>query len=116
MIYIRALKRSTVGYRLYLVYKKTYNTIINTLKANVINVQFSIGSTLSVGSITINTPISNIEFYLVQADTPFLLCLVNIDILKDYYNNLKNILVTLTKSVPIIRRFGHPFLLWEELL
>jgi len=33
-----ALKRLIVGYRQYLAYRKTYNTIIDTLKAGAINV------------------------------------------------------------------------------
>src|SRR6266702_7222443 len=111
MIDTKALKRSTVGYRQYLVYRKTYNTVINTLKAGVINVQFSIGSTPSIGSITVNTPVGNIKFHIVKADIPFLLCLADIDILKVYYNNLKNVLVTPIKLVLVVRQFGHPFLL-----
>jgi hypothetical protein len=38
------------------------------------------------------------------------------DHLKVYYNNLINILITLIKTVPIVCRFGHPFLLWENSL
>jgi len=38
MIDIGALKRLIVGYRQYLVYKKTHNTVTNTLKAGAINV------------------------------------------------------------------------------
>src|SRR6266568_8258316 len=116
MIDTKALKRSTAGYRQYLVYRKTYNTVINTLEAGAINIQFGISSTPSISSITVNTPVSNIKFYIVKADTPFLLCFADMDILKVYYNNLKNVLVPPTKSVPIIRRFGHPFLLWEKSL
>ena len=111
MIDTRASKRSTAGYGQYLTYRKTYNTAINTSKAGAINVQFSIGSTPSIGSVTVKTPVGNVEFHIIKADTPFLLYLTDMDILKVYYNNLKNILVTPTKSVPVVRRFGHPFLL-----
>jgi hypothetical protein len=38
------------------------------------------------------------------------------DKLKVYYNNLTNTLVTPNGSVPVVRRFGHPFLLWEDCL
>ena len=116
IIDIKVSKKSTVGYKQYLAYKKTYNIVINTLKAGAIDVQFGINSTPFIGSITVNTLVSNIEFHIIKADTPFLLCFVNIDILKIYYNNLKNVLVTPTKSVPIIRWFSHPFLLWEKSL
>jgi len=116
MIDTRASKKSTARYGQYLAYRKIRDTTINTSKARAINVQFGIGSTPSVGSITINTPIGNVEFHIVQADTLFLLCLVDMDTLKVYYNNLSNVLVTLTKSILVTRRFGHPFLLWEESL
>ena len=102
MIDTKALKRSTVGYRQYLIYKKTYNTVINTSEAGAINVQFSISSIPSISSITVNTLVGNIKFHIVKADTPFLLYFADIDILKVYYNNLKNVLVTPTKSVPVV--------------
>ena len=102
MINTKALKKLTAGYRQYLIYRKTYNTVINTLKAGIINIQFGIGSTPSISSITANTPVGNIKFHIMKADIPFLLYLADMDILKVYYNNLKNILVTLTKSVLII--------------
>ena len=111
MIDTRALKRSIIGYKQYLVYRKTYNIIINILKAGAINIQFGIGSTSSISFITVNILVGNIKFHIVKADTPFLLYLTNIDILKVYYNNLKNILVTLIKSVPIVCQFSYPFLL-----
>jgi len=111
MIDTGASKKSTAGYGQYLAYKKTHNTVIDTSKAGAINVQFGIGSTSSIGSVIVNTPVGNVEFHIVKADTPFLLCLADMDMLKVYYNNLKNALVTPTKSVPVVRRFGHPFLL-----
>src|SRR6266702_2955278 len=102
MINTKALKRLIVSYKQYLAYRKTYNTVINTLKASIINIQFGINSTPSISSITVNTLVNNIKFHIVKADTPFLLCLTDIDILKVYYNNLKNVLVTPTKSVLIV--------------
>src|SRR6266702_2381079 len=111
MINTRALKKSTASYKQYLAYKKTYNTIIDTSKAGAINVQFNISSTSFIGFITVNTPVGNIKFRIVKADTPFLLCFTDIDILKVYYNNLKNVLVTPTKLIPVVHQFSHPFLL-----
>src|SRR6266700_7874752 len=102
MINTGASKRSTAGYGQYLIYRETKNTVINTLKAGAINVQFGIGSTSSIGSITVNTLVGNIKFYIIKANIPFLLCLIDIDTLKVYYNNLKNILVTPTKSVLVV--------------
>jgi hypothetical protein len=102
MINTKASKRLIVSYRQYFAYRKTYNTIINTLKASTINVQFGISSTPFISSVTVNTLVGNIKFYIIKANTPFLLYLADMDILKVYYNNFKNILVTLTKSVPVV--------------
>ena len=103
IINIGALKRLIVGYRQYLVYRKIYNTVVNTLKAGAINVQFSISSTSSIGSIIVNIPVGNIKFYIIKANTPFLLYLADMDTLEVYYNNLKNVLITLIKLVPVVR-------------
>jgi hypothetical protein len=111
IINTRASKRSTAGWGQYLVYQKVQHTPINTVTAGAINVQFGIGSTSSVGSTTVNTPVSAIEFHLVKADTSFLLCLADIDTLQVYYNNIQDKLNTPSKSILICRQFGHPFLL-----
>ena len=95
----KLLDASDARDRQYLIYRKTYNTIINTLKASTINVQFNISFTSFNGSITVNTLVGNIKFYIIKANTPFLLYFTDMDILKVYYNNLKNVLVTLIKSV-----------------
>jgi hypothetical protein len=116
MINTGALKRSTAGWGQYLAYQKVQNTLINTATAGAINVQFGIGSTSSVGSITVHTLVGAIEFHLVKADTPFLLCLADIDTLQVYYNNIQDKLITPSKSIPICRQFGHPFLLWDKTL
>jgi hypothetical protein len=111
MIDTGASRRSTAGWGQYLAYQKVQNTLIDTTTAGAINVQFGIGSTTSVGSITVNTPVGAIEFHLVKADTLFLLCLADIDTLQVYYNNIQDKLISLSKSIPICRQFGHPFLL-----
>ena len=55
--------------------------MINTTTAGAINIQFGIGSTSSVSLITIDTLVGNIEFHIIKANTPFLLCLTNMDTL-----------------------------------
>ena len=81
MIDIGTSKKSTVGYRQYLTYKATIsnNVNINTTQTAAINIQFSIGSTILIRSVAVKTPISLVNFYIVKADTPFLLCLTDID-------------------------------------
>ena len=69
-----------------------------------------------MGSILIQTPIGHIGFLIVKADTPFLLCFIDMDRLGVYFNNIDNSLVIKSTRIPVIRRFDHPFLLWESSL
>jgi hypothetical protein len=80
----------------YLVYTRTHAATLDTSRAGLVNVQFGIGSASSIGS-TIRTPVGDVEFHVVKADTPCLLCLADMDTLKVYYNNLTNTLITHTK-------------------
>jgi hypothetical protein len=48
--------------------------------------------------------------------TLFLLSLADINKLRVYFNNFTNSLVTLTKSILVVQRFGYSFLLWDTLL
>ena len=118
MIDTGASKHSTAGYGQYLAYKKDNKNIsIDITKAEAIHVQFDIGSISSEGSIIIDTPaVGQIEFHIVKADTLFLLSLADMDRLRIYLINVKNTLVTEDRAIPIICRFGHPFLLWKTAL
>jgi hypothetical protein len=97
-----ASQRSTAGYGQVVAYQKSHPVIIDTTRARMVKVQFNIRTTSSIGSVTIETLISSMEFHIVQADTLFLLCLTNMDTLGVYYNNLKNILITPKDSIPIV--------------
>ncbi|KAI0996015.1 hypothetical protein K3495_g12165 [Podosphaera aphanis] len=110
--------RSTAGYEQYVAYKNLQNNFdakitLDKTKAGVVNVQFGIGSTSSIGSITINTPIGVIEFHVVEADIPSLLSLNDMDRLQVKLDNLNNVLIQRGKEFPVTRRFGHVFLLDE---
>ena len=95
MIDIGASKKSTVGYRQYLAYKTTINdkTDIDTTQTGAVNVQFSISLTILIGLVAVKNPIGLVDFHIVKADTPFLLCLVDIDRLQVYYNNVLDTLI-----------------------
>jgi len=81
IIDIGASKKSTVGYGQYLAYRTTANnnTDINTMQTGAVNVQFGIGLTELIKLIVVKTLIGLVNFYIVKADTPFLLCLADID-------------------------------------
>ena len=111
MIDTDASKYSTVGYEQYLTYKAIHEINIDFIKAGAIYVQFEIGFISSIKFIDIAIFIDRVEFHIVKADTSFLLCLVDLDRLKVYFNNVQNILISENKTFSVIRRFGHPFLL-----
>jgi hypothetical protein len=81
-----------------------------------VTVQFGIGTTSLIGLIKVDTPIGQVEFHIMKANTPFLLSLADMDKLGIYFNNLLNMLVTPKGNVPVVRRFGHSFLLWNTSL
>ena len=76
-----AFKKSTAGYRQYLAYKTTIseNMEIDITQTGAVNVQFGIGLTALIGLVTVKTPIGLVDFYIVKANIPFLLCFIDID-------------------------------------
>ena len=108
-----AARVSSVGRGQY----EAYNTIQRTRldKKDPVHVKFGKGSTASsIGTIQLRSPIGSITFHVLETDTPFLLCLSDMDRLKVHFNNLTNILHTPLGKLPVVRKFGHPFLTWEE--
>ena len=91
---------------------------IDTTHTGAVNVQFGIGSTASIGLVKVKTPIGLVDFHVVKADTPFLLCLADMDSLQVYYNNVMDTLISPTIApgskyiiLPITRQFKYPFLI-----
>jgi len=66
---------------------------IDVAQTGAVNVQFGIGSTASIGSVAVKTPIGLVDFHMVKVDTPFLLCLADMDRLQVYYNNVMDTLI-----------------------
>ena len=91
-------KYSIVDYEQYFAYKTIHEINIDFIKAETIYVQFGIGFISFIKFINIATPIGRIEFHIVKTDTSFLLCLVDLDRLKVYFNNVDNILVSKKKE------------------
>ena len=63
------------------------------MQTRAINVQFSISSTALIGLVVVKTSINLVDFYIVKANTPFLLCLIDMDRLQVYYNNITDTLI-----------------------
>ena len=57
-----------------------------------------------------------ITFHIVPVNTPFLLCLADMDKLEAFFNNITNRVIQSETQPPrshsVIRRYGHAFLLW----
>ena len=56
-----------------------------------------------------STEIGKIKFQVLDAPTPFLLCLKDMDRLHVYFNNTTNQLVQGRATFPVIRKWGHPW-------
>jgi hypothetical protein len=113
MVNTGAAGKFTAGYNQYTVYKKLFRkTLINTGQEGAVKATFGIGSTTLIGSITISTPIGQCKFYVVKANTFFLLSLAKINTKKIILNNVQNKLISKDGTlVLIVQRFGHLFLI-----
>ena len=99
-----AAQHSTAGYAQFQALQHVDNSVrLDTTTKDQVTVKFGIGITSYIGSTRVNTPIDQIEFYVMMANTPFLLSLIDIDKLGIYYNNLTDTLITPNQgSVPVI--------------
>ncbi|RKF61289.1 hypothetical protein OnM2_043003, partial [Erysiphe neolycopersici] len=77
-----AANRSTVGYNQYIAFKNLFDTPLDTSPQFKVDIRFGIGTTTTVGTIHVNTPMGIVDFYVSHSDTPFLLSLADLDKLK----------------------------------
>ena len=117
MIDTGASKHSTAGYRQFQALQHLDMSVkLDYSTEGMVTVQFGIGTTASIESALVSIPIGQVQFHVVQADTPFLLSLADMDSLQVYFNNLLDVLTTPNGDIPVVHRFGHSFLLWDTLL
>ena len=83
------------------------------------NFTFGIGSTSSIGSVNLDTPLGSITFHIVPLNIPFLICLADMDKLGVFFNNVTNQVIQSqthtqpARSYPVIRKYDHAFLPWH---
>jgi hypothetical protein len=116
MIDSNASTKSTAEYEQYLAFNKMNFTIdLNSSRTETVNVQFDIESTSSIKSLIIDTSFDIVKFHVIKTDISFLLSLADMNRLKVYFNNVKNILIMIAQFekslLSVVRRFGHGFLL-----
>ena len=116
-----AATRSTGDIGQLKVLQKIDDTIqLNQSTAGSANFVFDIESTDSIESINISTSIGSITFHIISVNTPFLLCLADLDKSGAFFNNVTNKVIQQhqkpSRSHPVFRRYGHAFLLWNILI
>ena len=107
-----AAVRSTGGISQFQALQRLDNSVLlDKTTAGSMNITFGMESTSSIGTVNLVTPIGTIVFHIVKVNTPFLLCLADIDKTGAYFNNITNILVQKNRSHAVACRYGHVFLL-----
>jgi hypothetical protein len=88
---------------------------LDTSTAGSNRIRFGKGMATVKGTVQVPTPLGVIKFYVVPTNTPFLLCLQDMDAMGVRFDNLRNILIQGDKVVPIVRKWGHPWMLLDKL-
>ena len=88
-----ALGISTAGYQQYLALRKLFPDVQLDTTTKGRDIKFEKGITIIEGTIQVPTPLSTITFHIIAADTPFLLCIQDIDKLGAYLQNLDNTII-----------------------
>lgn len=111
-----AAKHSTCGYGQFQALQSLVSIGLNR-QAPCHGFRFGIGNTTSLGTTNIPLPIGNVTFYVIKADTPFLLSLADMTRLEVYLNNVSRELVRdrpKPQTWPVIEHRGHMFLHWQN--
>ncbi len=87
---------------------------LDTSTAGDHKIRFGKGTAFSQGTIQVYTPIGIITFHVVPANTPFLFCIQDMDAMGVKFDNLRNVLIQGDKVIPIIRKWGHPWMLLHQ--
>ena len=114
MIDTGASYRSTAGDDQFLALQRIQRVSLDKSRAGEANVTFGIGSTTSLGTADVRTPLGVITFHIVPADVPFLLCLQDMNQLQVKYDNLENVLIQRSIRTPVVVAFGHPWMLLDS--
>jgi hypothetical protein len=90
--------------------KKDSSIQIDTSTAGSNTIRFGKGTAIVKGIVRVPTLLGTINFYVVLTNTPFLLCLQDMDAMGVRFDNLKNVLIQGKKIIPIVRKWGHPWM------
>ena len=79
IIDIKAFKYFIAEYNQFLTLQKINKVQLNKFIKGTVSIQFRIGSISSISFIKVATSIGIVKFYIIKINTPFLLCLADID-------------------------------------
>jgi hypothetical protein len=89
-------------------------THLDETRAGEARVRFGVGESLeSLGAAAVVTPVGTFTFHIMTSQTPFLLCLDDMDDQGVYFDNTRDVLVhqaghgERVAETPVIRRWGH---------
>jgi hypothetical protein len=103
---------STAGEPQFLALQKLNPRVkLDCTKAGDHRIRFGKGSALAKGTVQVETPLRQITFHIVPVNTPFLYCIQDMDRMGVKLDNLANVLIQGTKIVPIVQKWGHPWML-----
>jgi len=109
-----AASRSTVGLNQFKALRKVQGVNLDIARAGEARITFGIGEAVSIGTAAVRTPLGVVDFHVVPADVPFLLCLADLDCLHTTYNNLQDMLFQEGGlQVPVFRMRGYPWILLD---
>ena len=96
---------------------KTLQNINKTIKINInttdfANFIFKINNTFSINTINLNTSLKTIVFHIMQINTFFLFCFVDMNKLKAFFNNIINQFIQFNHCHSVICRYNHAFFAW----
>ena len=108
-----AAVRSTAGHQQFKALAQIMDVKLDDARAGEANIRFGIGQATSIGTVDVKTPIGTVTFHVLPADTPFLLSLKDLDDHKVRFDNLENKLIQGEKQIPVVRAWGHPWMLLD---
>jgi hypothetical protein len=105
---------STAGELQFQALQKITSIQLDVSTAGAHTIRFGKGYAVSTGTIQVPTPLGTITFHVIPLNTPFLLCLQDMDNMRVKFDNLKNVIIQENGvTVPIIRKWGHPWMILQ---
>ena len=95
--------------------KKNPSVTLNTSTAGEHHIRFGDNPDVaSIGTVEVATPFGMVCFHVVPANTPFLFSLHDMDKHNVHFDNTRNLLIHGNKHYPVVRKWGHPWLLLDQ--